>query len=574
MFEKNSKKLSFLFKKENQIKNVIFKVIGIVFLFNTSCTSKRNLNNLEVQGNGLNKSIKYIESSEDYELTSGSEITKQDLTKLEYFLLNTSFQTSIKINVIQEYIIFLSKKYNLSVSEVSKVIEEYFKVPSGEELKRKLIKTKPALLNLKRDISIEYGIMKPVNDQISDRFYFLSDSTEVSTLKKSEPEPKPVNSQFEFISVEQFEFDRIYSACAHFDEILSDNKYIEPNNLTASIKGKIEICFKSTLLNDYHSEGTLTAFRSYEDLDKDLYFRSTHLINKTLLNFANDSKEYFKLTGLLSNPVSIIRNYLMDINSNDFKSSDGTSSQIKFIQKYLMHSKNLVNAKFLNLYIHSILKLAPYLNVYNANLPKEVNKVLTDYNSKVESTINFYEDILELANLAIIQRSFMDGAQISDISLDDMKKINAEPNKDCSLNQNIDSKKCFYQLNPIARKNLLTLMLVKEMIQQNVNINAYSSFYSTDTDVLLTRMRNYFDNDTWLFEIIDGKVKAKVAGVYEEVPTADDMIVPEFSYSLEMKLMLAARENLIDLIADMKQNRIEDEGVRRLLMQATLRKAL
>lgn len=882
-------------KKNKLQKKILLNTIGATFLLNAACTNKWNNGAIETQGQSIRSNIQLIEPSMDYELTKDSKINRQDLEKLEYFLLNSSFSTDSKISFIKEYINYLSDTYNISKDEVAKNIEDYFQLPTEGNILNKLRTARPFLVNLKKDISVNLGIVKPIDDQMAEKIKFTADSDEIkkirglnyyeqlklvmasqkakkvsiavfksldddakklanqaladiaknqqkdladkvkwiSTLKEKEKrveslklaaemasqtdakdeaekksmtayfysaiqegvadpkqfsndlllnisDPKVLNSasklgkisyvlskysetkrdklldiskqlnQFsqdgnvkidltnltgdsefkkhagefskkvagyiddgqeilnlaktfgvdpEFcdkaqqaidlagkgvkfvealaspnplavvgavsgllgagsafgqssgpsrteLELKQLqakmdlmitlqnrtldeiaktrqdiedlkklaiklvelvgslsvqvaessqtlynEIEKVYGAVNQTRELtkailrsplsncfenddLKSIKLFRPETLVSSFKGHISGCFQAMSLIDYLDDSQINIFRSIDKEETgDLYKRSIQVFNADLKT--RNKNEYFKFYSTALNPVQSLKNFLNDMAPDSFYKSEALDKQVDFIRSKQVRSDDYLEPSFLSAFVTNIIKFSPFYSLYQTDLLSGSLKDLLNADvQKADSVLFFYERILKFTNLSIIQRSFMDGVQISDISLDDMKKINAEPNKDCSLNQNIDSKKCFYQLNPIARKNLLKLLLVKEMQSKNRELNVYTTLFGADTNETKILFENYFDNDTWLFEIIDGKVKAKVAGVYEEVPTADDMIVPEFSYSLEMKLMLAARENLIELIADMKQNRIEDDDVRRLLMQATLRKAL
>jgi hypothetical protein len=78
----------------------------------------------------------------------------------------------------------------------------------------------------------------------------------------------------------------------------------------------------------------------------------------------------------------------------------------------------------------------------------------------------------------------------------------------------------------------------------------------------------------WDFKNENGKVTAKVGMDRVEIPTKSEILAAKFDHRNELKYLLAARANLIEVLADMKQNRIADEPIRRLLMLATVKKAL
>lgn len=882
--------------KKNILRNkIIINTVGIAFLLNAACTNRVNKSNIEVQGEGLRQPIQVIQPSPDYELNKDSKISRQDLVRLENFLLNSSFPTVNKVNVIQEYVNYLSEKYNVTRFEVVREIEDYFQVPVEGEILAKLKIARPFLTGLKNNIAANSGIIKPINELVSEKIFFAADSEDVkslrnlnyyeqlklemaiqkaqktslavfksfdedakklanqaladiaktkqkdlvdkvkwiATLKEKEKrveslklaaemasktdindesekkamtayfysaiqegaanpkqfdndlllnitDPKILNSaanlgkisrviakyseakrdklldvskqlnQFskdgqlkidltdltgnpefkkhanefgkkvagyvddgqellniakvvgvdpEFcdkaqqaidvvgkgvqlvaalsspnplavvgavsgllgggsmlgstgpsrtelelkqlqakmdmmITLQNRTLDEIAktrqdiedlkkltiklvelvgslseqvaeSSRVLFNEIemvsgvvkqvreltqsslrlassmcitmdaYDDYSYVSTNSSDRAFKINLDQCLRSMIAVDYLSKPQLDIFKSTDkEASGDIYLRSMRLAKLNLQNKANDAQESFKYYSLALNPISNIKNYISDLNSLLFISSSSAKNLVDYTHREQARSDDLLDFSYVTAFTNAVTKLAPFLTVYTTEVSSGVEGLVTDNIIKVDNLASSYDKILNLINLAIIQRSFMDGVQVSDFSIDEMKKMNAESDKNCSLNQDVDSKRCFFKLNKLARKNLLKLMLIKEMLQKNTSFDAYSGFYSTDSQLLLTRMKSYFDNDIWKFEIKDAKVMATVVGEYVEVPTAEEMTVPEFSYSLELKLLLAARENLIELLADMRQNRIPDEGVRRLLMQATLRKAL
>ena len=65
-----------------------------------------------------------------------------------------------------------------------------------------------------------------------------------------------------------------------------------------------------------------------------------------------------------------------------------------------------------------------------------------------------------------------------------------------------------------------------------------------------------------------------MAGVRTLIPTSEEMKDGSINYRPEMKYLLVARENLLDLYTEMNMNTIKDESVRRILVDNIIKKSL
>ncbi len=330
----------------------------------------------------------------------------------------------------------------------------------------------------------------------------------------------------------------------------------------------IDKCLSSMTSLNLNIKSNMDVFKSIKkETEGDLYKRAIS-INKNNLN-------EFKANAFSLNPVFSVYSFLEKLNETYLVANKQTQILSDYVRKENSRSDDLLDVEYLTAYASSVTKLAPYLSVYSTGMKNNISDFITASLGRMDNILIPYTKLLDVLNVAIFQMSYMSGVVSADMTTDEMHAFNNafDTKTKCELDKDLENKYCFFHGNETARKNLLKLQFVKELKQKFNSVVAYTNLVDMDLDRTQKSLSKAFDS-SWDFKIENGQVTTKVGMDRMPIPTNEDIQSAKFENRIELKYLLAARNNLIELLSDMKQNRIPDESTRRLLMMATLKKAL
>lgn len=338
----------------------------------------------------------------------------------------------------------------------------------------------------------------------------------------------------------------------------------------------LDKCMSSMASLELSLKPSLDIYKSIKkESDGDMYSRA--------IITANHAKLEFRTIAYSLNPINSVASFFHDMSDRNIQINETSQKLVQFVVKENYRPDDFLDAQYLTAYTSAALKLAPYLSAYSIGIKDNIGDLVNARLGKVDNFSEPYTKLLGFLNSAIVQMTYLSGVYLVGLSNAELSVINNTTIKatDCLVDKNLSEKACFLHLNELARKNFLKAQLVKSLEESFKTVNVFLNLVDDNPDKTVANLKSSLDTAVdangariWDFKNENGKVTAKVGMDRVEIPTKSEILAAKFDHRNELKYLLAARANLIEVLADMKQNRIADEPIRRLLMLATVKKAL
>lgn len=369
------------------------------------------------------------------------------------------------------------------------------------------------------------------------------------------------------------------SSCFLFEKQMVDYSPVDVVlSPTRGLQSNMDRCLTTLSEIDVKSNVSMAKLRSTQiNTDGDVFERALNSFNKSFDNQID--KVVFNI-----NPVETFFELVK------FKNDLGKYQINEDMYSFLLTLKNakanhIVDSAYVAAMANSVVATAPTIGLYNVSKGANIFD-LVKINKK--STADFsktIENIFNVVNLNIWQMSLMSGSGLLFMTEAEVADVNNNLPPVCEPHVNIDSLQCFLRSDALVRKNYLKNYFKKELALKGKSENEYvywtlRSPYDNETDyleVLLKILKEVFPSHWDLkIENVNGinSITANVAGVRTLIPTSEEMKDGSINYRPEMKYLLVARENLLDLYTEMNMNAIKDESVRRILVDNIIKKSL
>lgn len=248
-------------------------------------------------------------------------------------------------------------------------------------------------------------------------------------------------------------------------------------------------------------------------------------------------------------------------------------------------ANHIVDSSYVTAMTTSVVATAPAIGLYNVSNGSNIFELVKINQKSTADFAKTIENIFNVVNLNIWQMSLMSGTGPFFMTEDEVRDVNTKEIPVCEAHVNTDSIQCFLRSDELVRKNFLKYFFKKELALKGKSETEYvywtlRSPYDNETDyleVLLKILKDVLPTHWDLkIEKINGNnsVTANVAGIRTIIPTSEEMKDGSVNYRPEMKYLLVARENLLDLYTDMNLNTIKDESVRRMLVHNIIKKSI
>jgi hypothetical protein len=244
-------------------------------------------------------------------------------------------------------------------------------------------------------------------------------------------------------------------------------------------------------------------------------------------------------------------------------------------------------------YTDLLIQVSPTVNLYEQfKTPNEEmgSNPLDVLNSMMQPKGTLYlkwlGNLMQLVNTNISQQVMLSGISLANTPVAQILATNKlDPSKvDCRQLDETSFLYCALDRNSDLLHNVLTYSLYNDLRNRTLPSVGYTYVtslpHSTDAelDAMITALKNSLsspwpltkgtlpDGTPWIF--------TQLANKPVPIPTGQELSQGIIQYRPELKYLLAARENLIDLMTEMRLNEVSDEDVKNQFALKVIKDAL
>jgi hypothetical protein len=310
-----------------------------------------------------------------------------------------------------------------------------------------------------------------------------------------------------------------------------------------------------------------------------------------LTNLANNTDVNLPLIALnpLENFFDISKIYASG-STVQITGSLAATNALQNIAAYYQGQDELFDSLKVARYADLVTTVSPLVNLYQRYQdPSEepganVASILDSMMQPESSYQEWLSHLMELVNINIAQQVLMSGVSVANTDIKTLLALNSTATSKIDCGTTIDPLYCLLSQNQDVRENILNYDLIRDLKNQQLGTIGYDYLtnlpHSSDTDLssMLALIQSAFTSPWPLSpsKLPDGSswISTQIANQSVPLPSGIDLSQGVIKYKPELNLLLATRENLLDLMTEMRLGDITDPVVKDQIFKQALKRAL